>query len=242
MAVRFSQNISRLTGPAGAVCRKTVHKKTKTVAVVLLLVGLTLSPRYLVYSDPVQKSDIIVQFVGSDQDARFREARQLVLEGHADYLFIPTLFKLYRTNKDRTGLTAIRFADIKKGIGLPQPRYENEMDIDYFKKIRSAYGFPSLYEDTHAEILLAKKAMDACGFSSAIFVSSPYHMKRIKIIIGRVFNSSYDIKVVPSRFEKKITASLLSQQDIQHVFTEFPKIVWFLFYDTWDRWSGVNSV
>jgi uncharacterized SAM-binding protein YcdF (DUF218 family) len=242
MVVRFSQNISRLTGPVCAVCRKTFHKKTITVAVVLLLVGLTLSPRYLVYSDPVQKSDIIVQFVGSDQNARFKEARQLVLEGYADYLFIPTLFRLYRTNQHKTGLTAIRFTDIKTDIYLPQPRYENEMDIDYFKKIKSAYGFPRLYEDTHAEILLAKRAMDACGFRSAIFVSSPYHMKRIKIIIGRVFDSSYDIKLVPTRFEKRFEAPLPSQKDMLNVITEFPKMVWFLCYDIWDRWSGVNPV
>jgi uncharacterized SAM-binding protein YcdF (DUF218 family) len=116
------------------------------------------------------------------------------------------------------------------------------MDIDYFKKIKSAYGFPRLYEDTHSEILLAKRAMDACGFRRAIFVSSPYHMKRIKIIAGRVFNSSYDIKLVASRFEKKLKASFPSQQDIQHVVTEFAKIVWFLCYDTWDRRNGVNPV
>jgi hypothetical protein len=238
----LSQNISSLPGSLSAACRKIYYKKTITVAVLLLLIGLTLSPRYLVYSDPPRRSEIIVQFVGSDKDARLREARQLVHEGYADHLFIPTLFKLYRTNHDRAGLTAIRFTDIKRGIDLPRPRNEHDMNIDYFKMIRRAYGFPRRYEDTHAEILLAKRAMDACGFRSAIFVSSPYHMKRIKIITGRVFNSSYDIKLVASRFENKFDTSLPSQQDIQHVITEFPKIVWFLFCDTWDRWRGVNTV
>lgn len=212
------------------------------VLAALLLIGVILSPHYLVYSDLPQKSDIIIQFVGSDQDARFKEAAHLAQEGYADYLFVPTLFSLYRVNQYRTGLTNIRFMDIKPGIYLPQPRTGNAMSIENFIKIRSEYRIPRFYEDTHAEILLAKRAMDACGFRSAIFVSSPYLTRRIKIITGMVFDSSYDIKLVPSRFEKKFEAPLPSPKDIQHVFTEFPKMAWFLSYDLWNRSNGPNAI
>ena len=213
-----------------------------TGLVIVLLAGLVLSPRYLVYADRPAQSDIVVLFTGPSGDSRLREARLIVQEGYSDYLFIPALFSLCRTNHDRTRFIDIWFTDIQPGINIPQPRKGNAMSIEYFRKIRSDYYFPRFYEDTHAEILLAKKAMDACGFKSAIFISSPFHMRRIKIITDRVFDSSYDIKLVPSRFEKKDVAPVPSQQDLQHVFTEFPKMVWFLCYDLWDRSNGANQI
>jgi len=217
---------------------KSLRKGLVAVLAVLLIVGAVLSPRYLLYSDLPRRSDIIVQFIGPDQESRRREAWQLFQEGYSKYLFIPTLFSLYKTNQDRSGLTAIRFSDINPGTNLPQPTFENERSITHFQKIRSLFGFPRFYEDTHAEILLAKRAMDACGFRSAIFVSSPYHMRRIKIISSRVFGSSYDIIFAASHFEKRYEVPLTLQQDLQHVFTEGPKIFWFLCYDLWDRWAG----
>ncbi|MGC1456591.1 MAG: hypothetical protein WA946_15510 [Nitrospirota bacterium] len=217
-------------------------RRSAAVLAVFLLIGVILSPRYLVYSDLPRKSDIIIQFVGSDQDARFNEAVLLAQEGYADYLFVPTLFSLYRVNQERTGLTSIWFTNIKPGIKVPQPRTGNAMSIDNFYKIRSVYRIPRFYEDTHAEILLAKRAMDTCGFRRAIFVSSPYHMRRIKIITGTVFDPSYDIELVPSRFEKRFEAPLPSQKDIHHVFTEFPKMAWFLSYGLWNRSNGPHAI
>ncbi len=211
------------------------------VLVVLLLIGFALSPRYLAYADPPGKADIIIQFVGSEQDTRFREAAQLAREGHADYVFVPTLFSLLRTNQDRRVLSSIWFKDIKPGIDLPGSRSLKEKGPVYFPNIKRAYRFPLYYEDTHAEVLLAKKAMDVCGFKKAIFVSSPYHMRRIKIIASRVFDSSYDIKLMPSRFEKSFEVPLLSRKDALHVITEFSKISWFLCYGLVDRWIRVNQ-
>jgi uncharacterized SAM-binding protein YcdF (DUF218 family) len=90
-------------------------------------------------------------------------------------------------------------------------------------------------------MLLAKKAMVANGFRKAIFVSAPYHMRRIKIMAGRVFDSTYEIRIVPSRFEKSVGTPLPSLKDMQHVVMELPKMVWFLSYDTWERMGGVHS-
>jgi len=77
--------------------------------------------------------------------------------------------------------------------------------------------------------------MDAYGFKSAIFVSSPYHMRRIKIITEKVFGSGYDIKMTPSRFERKISTGLPSLYDVQNTFTEIAKIIWFFCYEAFDR-------
>ncbi|MGD1076305.1 MAG: hypothetical protein ABR903_09575 [Thermodesulfovibrionales bacterium] len=206
---------------------------------ILLLIGFILAPRYLVYSDSPDKADIIVQFAGPDQDTRRREALQLVREGLSEYFYIPASLSLYRTNEDKS-LTSIRFPDIEPAIDLLHSRFEKKISMTYLEKIWQEYRFPRYYENTHVEMLLAKKVMDAYGFKRAIFVSSPYHMKRIEIISGRVFDSAYDITLVPSRFEKRFDAPLPSQKDMKHVFTELPKMIWFLCYDLWDCWMGVN--
>ncbi len=43
-------------------------------------------------------------------------------------------------------------------------------------------------ENTHKELLFAKCAMDQLQFRSAILVSSPCHMRRIRLIADRVFD------------------------------------------------------
>lgn len=209
--------------------------------IAMLLTGTVayFAPRFLAYSDKPVKSDAIILFSGQELQARLMEAMQLIKEGFSDYLFVPASFRLYRADKDRTRLTVIRFSDIKPGLDLPRPRKGDELSPSYFKKIRSEYSFPRFYEDTYVEILLAKKAMDACGFRKAIFVSSPYHMRRIKIMTGRVFDSSYDIKFVPSRFEKRFKVSFPSRKDLEHVFTEYIKMIWFLCYHLCDGWRDL---
>jgi uncharacterized SAM-binding protein YcdF (DUF218 family) len=210
-----------------AVCRKYCIKKSITVSVILLLIGVILSPRYLVYSDPPGKSDIIVLFVGPDQEARLREARHLVQEGYSDYLFIPTLSSLFQANQDRTGLTSIQFADIKHGS-----RSHKGNGPAYFQKTKSEYHFPGYFEDTHAEILLAKRAMNACGLRSAIFVSSPYHMERIRMITKRVFGErARYISYVPTQYENDpIDLRDMDWGDWVFVIREYIKICWFSLY------------
>ena len=203
--------------------------------VIVFLTSMVLSPRYLVYDDRPAKSDIIVLFVGSDRDSRLREVVQLLQEGYSDYLFIPVTFGIYKAWSGKGGITAIRFTDIRAGIDLPGPRPEQEMTDHFFRKNWTACRFPRFYEATHVEMLLAKKAMDACRFRKAIFVSSPYHMKRIKIIANRVFDSFYDIKCIPTRFEKSFKIPLTAQNEIRNATSEITKIIWFCCYDLWER-------
>jgi len=218
-------------------------KRLAPILATILLIGLILilSPRYLLYSDAPQKSDVIILFPDPELDAMRKEARQLIGNGYSKYLCIPTSFSLYLVDQNKTRFTAVLNPDVAPGIGLLRRRFEDKISMDYFLKIKQECGFPQYLENTHMEMLLAKKIMDAYGFKSAIFVSSPFHMRRIKMIAGRVFNSSYDIKLVPSRFAKKFEIPMLSLKSLQHISMEFPKMVWFLCYDFWDRWIGLPS-
>ncbi len=76
--------------------------------------------------------------------------------------------------------------------------------------------------------------MDGKGLTSAIFVSSPYHMRRIKLIANRVFiGTGYRMVFIPTRFEKRTEGLwFLHQSDIRKVASEYGKIVWFFLY----RW------
>ena len=206
--------------------------------VIIVLTILALSSQFSVYADPPAKSDIIVLFGGVD--SRLREALQLLQEGYSGYLFIPVTFSFYKVGPGRGGISAIRFTDIKPDSNLPGPRPEREITNVYFLKNRIFYGFPRYYEATHVEMLLTKKAMDACGFKKAIFVSSPYHMRRIKIIADRVFDPSYDIKLVPSHFETNNNSFPVLWVELKHALTELSKIIWFRCYDLKGRYMPIK--
>ena len=71
------------------------------------------------------------------------------------------------------------------------------------------------------------------GFKSALFVSSPYHMRRIKIITESVFNGDgqYILAFVPTSFEK-LPANLLDlcRYAYRSIMQEYFKIAVFLVY------------
>ena len=96
---------------------------------------------------------------------------------------------------------------------------------------------PRFYEDTHWEIIEAKKAMSQYRLSSAIFVSSPYHMRRIKIIVIRVFdNDDGEFYFIPTHYEKAPAAFWeLSWADWKKVTREYGKILWFFVYYPWTK-------
>jgi len=57
--------------------------------VVLIVVFLFYSPRFLVHSDKPIKADAVVLFSGPGQKNRLEEARRLIIEGYARVLIIP---------------------------------------------------------------------------------------------------------------------------------------------------------
>jgi len=185
------------------------------ILIILSLIGLILAaPDYLLYSSPYKKADAIVVLLGPDFKARQKEANDLISAGMADSLIIPAYNKTYRVfNKGAIQHLPANFTEAKtmrKNVDAP----------------------PFFYEDTHLEISEAKKVMSHYGLQSAIFVSSPYHMRRIKIIVLRVFDNNVgEFYFIPTHYEKAPAEFWeLSWADWRRVAREYGKILWFLIY------------
>ena len=89
-------------------------------------------------------------------------------------------------------------------------------------------------ENTHLELLHAREMMDKASFKSAIFVSSPYHMRRIKIILNKVLDKPYyTLLFVPTSFERVNEKFwLFYEYDRNWIIKEYAKIAWFFIYTT----------
>lgn len=168
-----------------------------TVSLLLALFVALFAPKYLAYADSPVKSDAVVLFIGPGFSAREMEAKRLLEEGYADYLLIPSIGMV---GKDSSAVVNLRdfhdqLARFSRSAWEGSPEQEGTNAI---KRKR-------LVQSTYLEILEARKMMEEHGFKSALLVSSPYHMRRIKIIAERVFaeNGNYVLTFVPTRFEKK---------------------------------------
>lgn len=184
------------------------------IAILGFVVALfTYAPAYLAYADKPVKSDVIVLFVGPDYEARLKEARKLIEEGYAQHLIVPVYGTMYGhsilTNPAHSGTGPTNLINIANPTN---------------KTI-----YPHYFGDTHVEVLEAKKMMDKAGLKSAIFVSSPFHMRRINIIANKVFKGRYGkFTFVPTRYEKKYSEFwMFHNNDISNVVSEYAKIVWF---------------
>ena len=181
------------------------------LAITASLIVLHYAPLYLAYADTPVTSDAVVLFLGSDSKARQEDANRLMGEGYARYLFIPALGKIVDT---RAGATA---TDTKRA----NP-----------KVIISGLKPKPYFENTHVEVLEAKRMMEKHNLTSAIFVSSPVHMRRIKIITEKIFERDLlKVVFVPIRGESVPQGLLdMTLSDYKRVGKEYVKIVWFLMY------------
>jgi len=189
-------------------------KKILTYFLVLFLaiffVALYYGPRYLTYADKPLRSDALVLFVGLDNKTRQEDANRLMHEGFARYLFIPAYGRI--TEASSLSSTA--------GAKKANP-----------KLIISGLKPKPYFENTHVEVLEAKRMMEQYGLKSAIFVSSPDHMRRIKIIAERIFpEEAVRIVFVPIRVEPAHQDPILS--DYRRMGKEYVKIIWFLMYSS----------
>jgi hypothetical protein len=190
------------------------------ILLLVLLGGFVLfSPRFLLYSSKYKKADAIILLLGPDFKARQKEANKLINDGMADYLIIPAYHKAYRIYDKGTmkylSPNLYSFKSGQKNVAVP----------------------PSFYEDTHWEIIEAQKVMSSYGLNSAILVSSPYHMRRIKLIVMKVFDTNKgDFYFVPTSYEKApANCWELSFTDWKKVRKEYGKILWFFLYFPWSR-------
>ncbi len=191
---------------------------TIVIAVCVILAGaVAWAPYYLTRGDKPTKSDVIVLLIGSKLAPRKDEVFKLIEDGYARYLIIPAYGKV-----SDAGLFPNR---------APQMNPKPDRSLARGRPV-SLRHYPRHFEDTHVEIIEAKKMMDRAGFKSAIFVSSPYHMRRVSIIANTVFGKGgYRLTFVPSRYEQgKGVTWFLEKWHLNFVTREYSKIAWFLLY------------
>jgi len=182
----------------------------------LLVLFIIFAPGFLFSEDVTRKADAVVLFVGPDNEARLFEARQLLKEGYARYLLIPSSGEIF---------TVDQVGEIEKhSVNMPQG--------DRFNKIRVAAKYGKHYENTHIEALEARRMMDDLELRSALLVSSAYHMRRIRLIAGRVFaESRYSFSCNPAKWQRVFTAAdWLDGHKRRIMVSEYVKIGWFMVY------------
>lgn len=179
-----------------------------------LVVLYTAAAAWLNYTEAPAPSDVVVLFVGPDYSERKKEAFQLLEEGYASRILIPARNTILTSANSKTDDTKLH---------LPaKPDWSH---------------YPDYYENTHIEILEAKKMMDAAGYTSALFVSSPYHMRRIRLISKTVFpDKKYQRIFRGSRYARPCNFfSLFRQPKMEQVFEEYLKITGFCLYHLYER-------
>lgn len=194
-----------------------------TSFLIILLIGnvIAYAPHFLLYSTGYQKTDAIVLFLGPDFSARQKEAYKIINEGKADYLIIPAYHKIYKISDKGT------IRSLSKNLAGSSSM-----------KMKAFFNpFPYFYEDTHVETIKAKEAMSDFGLKSAIFVSSPYHMRRIKLIVSKVFTREKgEFYFVPTSFEEApANLGKLSWENWEKIGKEYGKILWFFLYIHWPK-------
>ena len=204
------------------------YKKNLVRYSILLLLLTTLAflafyaSHYLVYADIPLKSDVIILLAGRDLETKKKEASRLIKTGYATYLMIPS-------RKELLHLTGDGNLSVVPITGLHRQHFTIQMNTST-QDDENKGGWR--YERTHIEVMVAKEMMEKAGFSSAIFMSSPYHMRRIKMIASRVFYGSDDrLYFVPTNREKlNRNRWWMNKNDRQWVVREYMKIAWFLLY------------
>ncbi len=141
-------------------------------------------------------------------------------EGLADYLIIPARNQVQKRNAEGKL--------IKIDLDLKLDHLKLNTPQSGSLKLKTA----SWLEDTHQEALIARNTMERLGIRSAILVSAPYHMRRIKLIAGQVFGDGMTVCYVPTRYDPPNDGFwLFNGRDRKFVMTEYAKIAWFLIYN-----------
>jgi hypothetical protein len=173
------------------------------------------APGYLMYSDKPAGSDAVVLFVGPGFEDRQKEACQLIAEYRPNFLIVPA-YNL---------VTPINGASIS--------RIRKITDAEYASfKVRKKKNYKPWYEDTHVEVLETMRLMEANGIHSALFVSSPYHLRRIKLIADhQLKRDGFTIRFVPARIElATVRLRHVSAAGLRWLVSEYAKIAWYFLY------------
>jgi uncharacterized SAM-binding protein YcdF (DUF218 family) len=185
---------------------------TAGIGILAAWLTVVVVPGFLLYATMPIEADAVVLFGGGDQDARQRLVEEVTARGIAKFVIIPAQGQVFETqvadrliNPDKT--TAIAAGILKR---------HHRSDV----------------EATHIEMLQAEALMDYIGADTANLVSAPYHMRRLEIVAGRVFEpEAYRLAFVPTIHAPPHWPWFLSLADWRWVLSEYIHILWFVFYE-----------
>lgn len=189
------------------------------VGCVLLLATVAAAPGFLSYADQPVSADVIVLFVGPENSQRRARALALLGAGYAGTLFIPAHRSVVRCD---------RIGDAERTVHRTMER------VSWLERNRARL-YPPHVEQTHMEILIARDFMAERGFRTAIFVSSPYHMRRIRAItLTTIPGAAERIRFVAARSKGEDRLFwFMNRGDVQWVWSEYLKLCWFWLYRPW---------
>jgi uncharacterized SAM-binding protein YcdF (DUF218 family) len=197
-------------------CRK-LHRKFLLLVCMLPMVWFAFSLAANRGSEGTgKKADVIVLFVGPEREERKAEALRLAAAGYADWIMVPAYHQVYRVATGN-GRDAFRRDFVPLGDAV---------------RMQWRRRYPWFMEDTHFEALEARQLMAEKGFRSALLVSSPYHMWRIRYIARAVFGGGErQIACVTPRFDGGDTATKGDGGSCTwKLASEFCKLGWFFIY------------
>jgi hypothetical protein len=182
--------------------------------------------------------------LGPGYRAREKEALQLLKEGYAEYLLIPSFYYAYKYQGGELQPQPLGRKDIfpnyptcDRPVGFLAILKRHESN-----RIRDFNNYPDHREETHIEICRARQMAEMIGTNKFLLVSSPYHMRRIKLIAQRVFasgpdaastslGSKFELYFIPTRYESGPEVLwFLKPGEWKLVFLESLKIIWFSIY------------
>jgi hypothetical protein len=187
------------------------------VTVVFLVLPLFVfgAVRFLRYADEPMPADVIVLFLGPESAQRQARALDLLHDAYADSLFIPAEHKVLS----------------RAEAAAAKPLMTTATDRGNWLEQNGESRYPGHYEQTHMEILVTRDFMAEKGFRSAIFVSSPYHLRRIRLISGNVFGPEVAaIRFVPYLDLIATGHTPSVGKSIVWISSEYLKIGWYLAY------------
>ncbi len=204
--------------------KKINFKQWVLISLFSAFLGLLLyAPYFLTYRDIPRKSDVVMILDGPGYINRRNEAVFLFQKGYSKYTIIPGQNIILTKTMDGIQVSLNTDIDkIKNILKKPHFSFENKFITER-----------SFYEGTYQELIMAKLIMEGTNLSSAIFVSNPYHMRRVKIIASCIFSESgFTLHFVPTRYEKiNKTLWWAHKNDRKWVLSESIKIVWFFWHN-----------
>jgi len=192
-------------------------KYTRPIFLILFLLLIAVlvyqAPRYLQYAEKPVKSDAVVLFLGPEINEKLGDVKAYLNDGYVRYLVIPINQEVF--------------------IPLsPDARHLEKWLTEMVSASGQINNYPAYYENTHIEVLEARRLMKTNSIRSAIFVSAPNHMRRIKIITREVFEDpTIKITFVPTSFNSTFQErAKYAFSNLKSVGQEYIKIIWFLIY------------